>query len=75
MNLNRINILHLCVNCLSLGAIAYPIGFDRGSQQDPYRLSIELCTICIGCLEDGDLVAFRKCSRDERVVKVRDGNG
>lgn len=61
--------MKLCDNCLGdvePEARPFPIGWDRGSQRDPFQLSLDLCLGCQATLggrpnEEGlvlDLAAF-----------------
>lgn len=62
--------LHLCMNCLEPGAMAYPIGHDQGTQRDPYRTQVDLCTACRAMLEAGHFHLLGKRCVVSRVVAV-----
>lgn len=48
----------LCGNCLALGAAKVPVGYDKGSQRDPYRDQVPLCQPCRTALFAGEFAAL-----------------
>lgn len=62
----------LCENCLRLKpCTAYPIGFDKGTQYDPYRETLLLCNDeCLVALRDHNLAKFHELYAVERQLNV-----
>lgn len=60
--------LDLCLNCLEPGAQPIPIGHDKGSQRDPYRETLPLCSACEGALLEGRMETFHSRFAISRTV-------
>lgn len=65
--------IHLCANCLSVGAKPYPVGHEKGSQRDPYHTTHDLCEPCSTALEEGWFGVLKERHRAERVVERGEG--
>jgi hypothetical protein len=61
--------MHLCLNCLAVGARPFAVGPDKGGQRDAYRDTIDLCGECSGALATADLSTFTIRHAENRTVR------
>ena len=66
--MNHTSHMRLCVNCLTPGALPFPIGPDQGSQRDPYRHTLDLCEECAVHLMEGNVQSFANSYMPERNI-------
>lgn len=58
----------VCHNCLAVGARPIDVGPDKGTQRDPFRASVPLCSTCEAALLDGNFMALHERYVEERVL-------
>lgn len=60
----------LCLNCLEPHSERpTPVGTERGSQRDPVRTELSLCSTCRDALVGGDLETFAMRFAEERTIE------
>lgn len=64
--------LILCDNCLMPNAGKVEVGPDIGTQRDPSRKTLTLCTVCREALLSGGLAEFGRRYVSERTIGRRD---
>lgn len=61
--------MNICIWCLEdTSAKPTPIGFERGSQRDPYRETLLLCNSCSTALLAGDVKTFHSRYQGEKLI-------
>lgn len=62
--------ISLCLNCLQRGDVKdVPVGPDRGSQRDPYRVTLSLCPTCEAALVEGDFATLHRLYQPTATVE------
>ena len=59
----------LCDNCMDRDARPVEVGPERGTQREPYRNTVTLCSICSAALQRGEFVTLHRRYADETLVR------
>lgn len=63
--------ISICINCLAIGAAAYPVGPEKGTQRDPYHDTIDLCANCMAALGKGNMAEFHERFNANAEVRIK----